>query len=190
MPQWSRGGLNASIDMPQRRRLKSGTAIAPFSGQRKRGGRCAAPRIYRFLGFPAFDGLIDWDFTHPNKIAELTSGLATAWKVDPADHTRWLFTLRQGVKFTDGTDVTSDVIVWNLQRLYDEKSPQFDPAASAIVRSFVNMLARWQKVDDHTIAIYKIAIQLFSLHGSQYPDRQFDRMGEFGPQLARISVPW
>ena len=39
---------------------------------------------YRFLGFPAFDGLIDWDFTHPNKIAGLTPGLATAWKIDPA----------------------------------------------------------------------------------------------------------
>lgn len=109
---------------------------------------------YRFLGFPAFDGLVDWDFTHPNVIAGLTPGLATAWKVDPADHTRSIFSLRQGVKFTDGTDVTADAIVWNLQRLYDDKSPQFDPAASAIVRSFVNMLDRWQKIDDHTLAIY------------------------------------
>lgn len=64
---------------------------------------------YRFLGFPAFDGLVDWDFTHPNEIAGVTPGLATAWKVDPADHMRWLFTLRQGVKFTDGTDVTAEL---------------------------------------------------------------------------------
>src|SRR5271156_6726608 len=56
---------------------------------------------YRFLGFPAFDGLINWDFTHPDKIAGLTPGLATSWKIDPNDHTRWLFTLRKGVKFTD-----------------------------------------------------------------------------------------
>ena len=109
---------------------------------------------YRFLGFTAFDGLINWDFTHPQQIAGLTPGLATAWKIDPSDHTRWIFTLRQGVKFTDGTPVTADSIIWNLQRLYDEKSPQFDPAASAIVRSFVNMLDHWQKIDDHTIAIY------------------------------------
>jgi peptide/nickel transport system substrate-binding protein len=109
---------------------------------------------YRFLGFPAFDGLVNWDFTHPNEIAGLTPGLATAWKIDPSDHTRWIFTLRQGVKFTDGTPVTADAIIWNLQRLYDEKSPQFDPAGSAIVRSFVNMLDHWQKVDDRTVAIY------------------------------------
>jgi peptide/nickel transport system substrate-binding protein len=27
---------------------------------------------FRFLGFPAFDGLIDWDFTRPDQIAGLT----------------------------------------------------------------------------------------------------------------------
>jgi peptide/nickel transport system substrate-binding protein len=27
---------------------------------------------FRFCGFPAFDGLIDWDFTHPERIAGLT----------------------------------------------------------------------------------------------------------------------
>lgn len=32
---------------------------------------------YRFLGLPAFDGLVGWDFTHPNQIAGLTPRLAT-----------------------------------------------------------------------------------------------------------------
>jgi hypothetical protein len=32
---------------------------------------------YPFLGLPAFDGLVGWDFTHPNQIAGLTPGLAT-----------------------------------------------------------------------------------------------------------------
>ena len=32
---------------------------------------------YLFLGLPAFDGLVGWDFTHPNQIAGLTPGLAT-----------------------------------------------------------------------------------------------------------------
>jgi peptide/nickel transport system substrate-binding protein len=50
--------------------------------------------------------------------------------------------------------VTVDAAIWNLQRLYDEKSPQFDAAASAIVRSFVNMLDRWEKIDDRHLAIY------------------------------------
>jgi peptide/nickel transport system substrate-binding protein len=62
---------------------------------------------FRFCGFPAFDGLIDWDFTHPERIAGLTPGLASEWKIDDGDHTRWVFTIRGGVKFHDGTDVTS-----------------------------------------------------------------------------------
>jgi peptide/nickel transport system substrate-binding protein len=109
---------------------------------------------YRFCGFPAFDGLVDWDFTHPQQIAGITPGLASEWKIDEKDHTRWIFTIRDGVKFHDGTDLTVDAVIWNLQRIYDEKSPQFDAAASAIVRSFVNMLDRWEKIDEHHLAIY------------------------------------
>ena len=109
---------------------------------------------YRFPGFPAFDGLINWDFTRPNEIAGVTAGLASEWKIDQQDHTRWVFTLRDGAKFHDGTPVTVDAVVWNLQRLYDDKAPQFDPPASAIVRSFVNMLDRWEKIDDRQLAIY------------------------------------
>src|SRR5260221_2803446 len=109
---------------------------------------------FRFCGFPAFDGLIDWDFTHPEQIAGLTPGLASEWKIDDSDHTRWIFTLRDGVKFHDGTPVTVEAVIWNLQRFFDDKSPQFDAAASAIVRSFVNMVDRWQKIDEQHLAIY------------------------------------
>jgi ABC-type transport system substrate-binding protein len=109
---------------------------------------------FRFLGFPAFDGLIDWDFTRPDQIAGLTPGLAASWKIDESDHTRWVFSLRDGVKFHDGSALTADAVMWNLDRFYNEKSPQFDAPASAIVRSFVNMLDRYQKIDDRTIAIY------------------------------------
>src|ERR1700741_3768228 len=43
---------------------------------------------FRFLGFPAFDGLIDLGFTRPHQIAGLTPGLAASWKIDESDHTR------------------------------------------------------------------------------------------------------
>jgi ABC-type transport system substrate-binding protein len=117
---------------------------------------------YRFLGFPAFDGLINWDFTRPDKIAGLTPGLATSWQIDEGDRTRWLFTLRANVKFHDGTPLTADAVIWNLQRLFDEKSPQYDPPASAIVRSSANMVDRFEKVDDTTVAIYtKVPFSFF-----------------------------
>jgi ABC-type transport system substrate-binding protein len=117
---------------------------------------------FRFCGFPAFDGLINWDFTHPEGIAGLTPGLASEWKIDDSDHTRWVFTLRDGVKFHDGTDLTVDAVMWNLQRFFDDKSPQFDAAGSAIVRSFVNMLDHWQKIDERHLAIYtKVPFSFF-----------------------------
>src|ERR1700733_12731002 len=57
---------------------------------------------YRFTGYTVYDGLVNWDFTHPDKIAGLTPGLATDWKVDDQDKRKWVFTLRKGVKFQDG----------------------------------------------------------------------------------------
>ena len=41
-------------------------------------------------------------------------GLATAWKQD--SDTEWTFDIRQGVKFSDGTDLTAEVVKTNLER--------------------------------------------------------------------------
>ena len=65
-------------------------------------------------------------------------GLATSWKVDDNDKTRWTFVLRQGVKFHDGSDFKADAVVWNLEKLLNDKALQFDPkqAAQGAVRVF------------------------------------------------------
>src|SRR3954467_6647418 len=57
----------------------------------------------RFMGYTAYDALINWDLSRADRASDLTPGLATAWKVDPADKTRWIFTLRPGVTFHDGS---------------------------------------------------------------------------------------
>ena len=44
-----------------------------------------------------------------------TPGLAESWKVAP-DLTSYTFTLRKGVKFHDGTEVTADVVKRNIDR--------------------------------------------------------------------------
>ena len=108
---------------------------------------------YRFLGYPPYDALVNWDFTHTDQPATIKPGLFTEWRIDEKDPLRWIFTVRQGVKFHDGSDFNVDAVVWNLQRLYDDKSPQFDAQGSAIVRAAVSMLDKWQKIDDHEIAI-------------------------------------
>ncbi|WP_159995177.1 ABC transporter substrate-binding protein [Roseomonas sp. 18066] len=108
---------------------------------------------FRFLGYPAYDSLVNWDYTRTEETANIAPGLATEWKIDPADPKRWLFSLRQGARFHDDTPVTAEAILWNLARIYDDKSPQYDAPASPIVKATVSMLDTFSKVDDATIAI-------------------------------------
>jgi peptide/nickel transport system substrate-binding protein len=109
---------------------------------------------YRFLGYPPYDALVNWDLRHnPDKPADITPGLFTAWKIDEASPLRWIFTVRQGVKFHDGSDFNADAVIWNLQRVYDEKSPHYDAPAAPIVKAAVSMLDTYEKVDDKTIVL-------------------------------------
>jgi len=48
---------------------------------------------------------------HVNQTADAIPGLFESWTVDPENPTRWIFTLRQGVTFHDGTPLTIDDIV-------------------------------------------------------------------------------
>ncbi len=108
----------------------------------------------RFLGYTVFEPLIDWDLTQTDKLPSLRPGLAKEWAVDEADHKKWVFKLRPGVTFHDGTKFDADVVVWNLGRFYDDKSPQFEANGSAITRARLPLLDRWEKVDDMTVAIF------------------------------------
>ena len=48
-------------------------------------------------------------------------GLATKWEAS-ADHKRWTFQLRKGVKFHDGTEMTSEDVKFSLQRAMSKRS--------------------------------------------------------------------
>uniref|UniRef100_UPI002869E692 ABC transporter substrate-binding protein n=1 Tax=Deinococcus sp. TaxID=47478 RepID=UPI002869E692 len=65
-----------------------------------------------------YDTLVDFK----DGTTDLKPGLATSWKAN-ADNTSWTFTLRQGVKFTDGTAMNADAIVFNLRRWWDKADP-------------------------------------------------------------------
>lgn len=109
---------------------------------------------YRFLGYPPYDALVNWDLRHnPDKPADITPGLFTAWKTDDANPLRWIFSVRQGVKFHDGSAFTADAVIWNLQRIYNEKSPHYDAPAAPIVKAAVSMVDTYEKLDDKTIVI-------------------------------------
>src|SRR5216684_6820268 len=60
----------------------------------------------RFMGYTVYDGLINWDLSSATKPSDLVPGLAESYGVDSADvsKTRWVFKIRQGVKFHDGSE--------------------------------------------------------------------------------------
>src|SRR5476651_1001488 len=88
----------------------------------------------RFLGFPIFEGLVAFDLTTTGPV-KLVPGLAEKWEQDPADKKTWIFHLRKGVKFHDGTDFNADAVIWNLERFWNKDAPQFEPGAVGIMRS-------------------------------------------------------
>lgn len=52
----------------------------------------------------------------------LVPALATAWEASE-DGTEWTFTLRQGVKFHDGTDFNAEAVRFNIDRWWNPDSP-------------------------------------------------------------------
>ena len=91
----------------------------------------------RFLGYPIFEGLVLWDLSGTDRLADLRPGLAEKWEQAPDDNKTWIFHLRRGVKFHDGTDFNADAVIWNLDRYFKNDSPQYEIASSAMTRARV-----------------------------------------------------
>ena len=106
----------------------------------------------RFLGYPVFESLVLWDLSSADRPAGLRPGLAESWRQDPADPQTWLFTLREGVRFHDGTPFNADAVIWNLERYFNNQSPQFEAQGSAITRARIPIMESYRKVDERTIA--------------------------------------
>ena len=107
----------------------------------------------RFLGYPIFEGLTLWDLTRSDVPAGIRPGLAEKWAQDKADPTKWIFTLRRGVKFHDGTDFNADAVIWNLERFYNPQAKQFEAQGGAISRARNSWLKAWRKIDANTVEI-------------------------------------
>ena len=107
----------------------------------------------RFLGYPAFEGLVLWDLRSADKLADIRPGLAESWEQDKADKAKWIFKLRKGVKFHDGSEFNADAAIWNLDRYYKKDAPQFDPPGGAVAQARNPFVVSYRKIDDSTIEI-------------------------------------
>ena len=107
----------------------------------------------RFTGIPLFDSLTQWDLSSADKPSVLIPGLATEWAVDAADKTKWIFKLRPGVKFHDGSDFTADAVVWNVEKVLKKEAPHFAPDQIGVTVSRMPTLVSARKVDANTVEL-------------------------------------
>jgi peptide/nickel transport system substrate-binding protein len=107
----------------------------------------------RFTGVTMYDGLTMWDLSSADKPSVVIPGLATEWKVEDSDKTKWTFKLRPGVKFHDGSDFNADAVIWNVDKVLNDKAPQFDASQVGVTASRMPTLKSARKVDDLTVEL-------------------------------------
>src|SRR6266568_7457120 len=107
----------------------------------------------RFTGVTMYDALTGWDLSSADKPSVVIPGLATEWKVDDADKTKWTFKLRPGVTFHDGSAFNADAVVWNVEKVLNKEAPQFDPSQVGVTASRMPTLASARKIDDMTVEL-------------------------------------
>src|SRR4029077_213935 len=107
----------------------------------------------RFTGLTMYDALTMWDLSSADKASVLIPGLATEWAVDAVDKTKWIFKLRPGVTFHDGSPFNADAVVWNVDKVLKQDAPQFDPSQVGMTAPRMPTLASARKIDDMTVEL-------------------------------------
>src|ERR1700688_3523649 len=131
--------------------VRSGISMADIpltTGQPDRGAGA-----YQFTAYTIYDPLVAWEMDVSDRPGKLVPGLATEWKVDDNDKTKWRFTLRQGVKLHHGSDFNPDAGICDLDKVLNDKASKFDKRQSAQVKPRLPSVASYAKIDDSTIEI-------------------------------------
>lgn len=109
---------------------------------------------YRFVSFQLYDALVKWDLSSETEPSKIIPGLAESWSQSESDAKEWMFELRQGVKFHDGTDFNADCVIFTLDRLLNKDFEYYSATCAASVGNFLGQIASWEKVDDYTVKIF------------------------------------
>ena len=152
-------GALAALPFPalaQEKVVRFGISMADVpltTGQPDRGAGA-----YKFTGLTLYDPLVAWELDVADKPGKLIPGLATAWKVSETDKTLWTFTLRDGVKFHDGSAFNADAVVWNLEKVFNKDAPQFDQRQAAQVRPRLPSIASYRNTAEMEVEIKTKAV--------------------------------
>jgi peptide/nickel transport system substrate-binding protein len=106
---------------------------------------------FRFVGYQLYDALVRWDLSQGEKLPDIVPGLAESWEVDKNDVHRWIFKLRKGVKFHDGSDFTADAVIWNWEKIRNKDAPQYDTKQAGEIAPRITVIKSYRKIDDYTV---------------------------------------
>ena len=120
--------------------------MIPMSGFNDPGGwdPHSAPNNHSLHAIsPMYNQMLEYNPLNPR---EIIGDLAESWEVSD-DGMSYTFTLRKGVKWHDGQDLTIDDVVFSINRIIDPDEPR--PRAGRL-KPYV---ASAEKVDENTVAI-------------------------------------
>jgi peptide/nickel transport system substrate-binding protein len=106
---------------------------------------------YRFVGYQLYDALVRWDLSQGERLPDIAPALAESWEVDQNDVHRWVFKLRHGVKFHDGSDFNADAVIWNWDKIRNKEAPQYDTKQAGEVAPRLTAIKGYKKIDDYTV---------------------------------------
>jgi peptide/nickel transport system substrate-binding protein len=92
-----------------------------------------------------YDGLV----RYRDGTLEVEPALATDWEISE-DGTEYTFTLREGVKFHDGSDFNAEAVVFNFERMLNEDHPYHDTGPFPLA-FFFSAVESVEAVDDLTV---------------------------------------
>lgn len=107
----------------------------------------------RFTGITMYDALTQWDLSSSEKASVLIPGLAESWSVNADDQTKWVFKLRPGTKFHDGSPFTAEAVVWNVEKVLNKDAPQYDPSQIGVTASRMPTLRTARVIDELTVEL-------------------------------------
>ncbi|MFF1255171.1 ABC transporter substrate-binding protein [Pseudarthrobacter sp. NPDC058329] len=102
-----------------------------------------------------FEGLVGEDLSKPSAeapVASLVPGLAESWDISP-NGTTYTFKLREGVKFHDGTDFNAEAVEYNIRRMWDKASPQYNARAAGSTTYVWQHLSGVRVLDARTLEL-------------------------------------
>ena len=91
------------------------------------------------LGNTIYEGLTAYNKDNPG---QPLPALAQSWKVND-DATQWTFSIRKGVKFTTGNEMTAEDVVYSLKRGMEIDGPTYPPLKRFMKSSEIKLVDKY-----------------------------------------------